>query len=90
MVDSNSLTGTIPNETVNLISLQHLWLERNNFSGHLMPLSELLELKVLHVHDNHFSGSVESICPLFRLELIEFQADCGTINGSCMSHIDCY
>ena len=77
MVDSNGLTGTIPSEMLHLrTSLEEVWLERNNFAGHLDSLATLSNLKILHVHDNNFFGSIETICPLFQLKLLEFEADC--------------
>lgn len=54
---SNSLNGKLPSDIPSLPSLQHLYLQQNNFSG-VFPALLSLQLNVLDLSFNSFTGSI--------------------------------
>lgn len=58
-VSSNRLTGYIPHELGNCISLQRLDLSKNLFTGNLPDeLGRLVNLELLKLSDNKFNGKI--------------------------------
>ncbi|KAM1055518.1 hypothetical protein FF1_029054 [Malus domestica] len=54
---SNLLRGDLPSDITSLPSLQYLYLQRNNFSGHI-PTSFSPQLNVLDLSFNSFTGNI--------------------------------
>ena len=71
-VDSNSLTGPLPDSLYSMSALEQLSVSGNNFSGQLsMELSKLSSLKTLVIFGNHFSGKLPNVFGnLTKLELL--------------------
>ncbi len=58
-LNTNQLSGNIPSELGNLISLNTLWLFGNKLSGSIPPeLGNLANLQILHLWSNKLSGSI--------------------------------
>ncbi|XP_010515061.1 PREDICTED: probable LRR receptor-like serine/threonine-protein kinase At3g47570 [Camelina sativa] len=69
-LDTNFITGSIPHEIGNLVSLQSLWLEKNLLSGPLpTSLGKLLGLMKLSLYSNRISKHIPPyVGNLSRLE----------------------
>ncbi|KAG0496952.1 hypothetical protein HPP92_001643 [Vanilla planifolia] len=64
---SNELTGTLPSDVASLPSLRFLFLQHNNFSGHV-PSSLSSSLNTIDLSSNGFSGEIPAgISNLSRL-----------------------
>ncbi|KAK9265761.1 hypothetical protein L1049_003379 [Liquidambar formosana] len=69
-IDSNSLTGLLPDSLFSMSSLEQLSISGNNFSGQLSEkLSKLTSLKTLVIFGNRFLGRLPNVFGnLTRLE----------------------
>ncbi|KAF5202951.1 Leucine-rich repeat family protein /protein kinase family protein-like, partial [Thalictrum thalictroides] len=57
--DFNYLSGAIPSEFGNMVSIQKISITSNNFTGPLPEtLAKLTTLKDFRISDNHFSGNI--------------------------------
>ncbi|RAL43359.1 hypothetical protein DM860_012500 [Cuscuta australis] len=57
---ANFLNGSLPSDLASLPSLQYLFLQNNNFSGHI-PTTFSHQLNVLDLSNNSFSGVVPAV-----------------------------
>ena len=56
---NNALTGSLPKEIQNLVTLEQLWINSNEIKGTLPNVFEsLIELQVLEISRNGFSGLI--------------------------------
>ncbi|CAI8598127.1 unnamed protein product [Vicia faba] len=53
-----NLTGEIPPELNNMEVLEELWLDGNSLAGKLPDLSNLINLKIVHLENNKLDGSL--------------------------------
>ncbi|KAI3854207.1 hypothetical protein MKW98_024630 [Papaver atlanticum] len=86
-IDSNSLSGHLPDTLYWISSLEHFSISNNNFSGQLSKkLSKLSNLKTLTISGNRFSGSFPDVFGnLSRLE--ELIAHTNIFSGSLPSSL---
>jgi len=70
-LSDNQFTGSI-NDVTNMISMTHLYLSQNLFSGLIPPeLSQLTNLELLSLFDNRFTGYIPlELSQLTRLETL--------------------
>ncbi|XP_045814075.1 probable LRR receptor-like serine/threonine-protein kinase At1g67720 [Trifolium pratense] len=55
-----NLTGEIPRELSNMDALEELWLDGNLLTGQLPDMSNLINLKIVHLENNKLTGSLPS------------------------------
>ena len=72
-LDSNGLTGRIPDELAGLHHLRRLWLQRNELSGPIPPrLGELSRLRALVLFRNTLTGPIpDELGSLVNLEYLQ-------------------
>lgn len=76
---SNLLSGSLPSDITSLPMLQHLYVQRNNFSGDI-PASFPLQLIVLDLSYNSFTGNIpQMIRNLTQLTALNLQNN--TLSG---------
>ncbi|KAI5406222.1 probable LRR receptor-like serine/threonine-protein kinase At1g67720 isoform X2 [Lathyrus oleraceus] len=51
-----NVTGEIPQELNNMDTLEELWLDGNSLTGKLPDLSNLINLKIVHLENNKLNG----------------------------------
>lgn len=70
---SNYLIGNLPSDILSIPSLQALYLQHNNFTGHV-PLSLSSHLTAMDLSFNSFSGNIPStLGSLTKLTLLDLQ-----------------
>lgn len=55
-LSGRNLTGEIPRELNNMEALTELWLDRNLLTGQLPDMSNLINLKIVHLENNKLTG----------------------------------
>ncbi|AES72102.1 putative protein kinase RLK-Pelle-LRR-I-1 family [Medicago truncatula] len=55
-LSGRNLTGEIPRELNNMEALTELWLDRNLLTGQLPDMSNLINLKIMHLENNKLTG----------------------------------
>lgn len=60
LLSRQNLKGQIPTELNNMEELSELWLDGNSLSGPLPDMSNLINLKIVHLENNKLSGSLPS------------------------------
>ncbi|KAL7135266.1 hypothetical protein ABFS83_11G082200 [Erythranthe nasuta] len=55
-----NVTGEIPREVNSMGRLTELWLDGNSFIGTIPNMSDLVNLKILHLENNQLTGSLPS------------------------------
>jgi len=85
-LNSNFLTGTIPEAIGNLASLRFLQLYDNRFEGTIpATIGELNNLRTISLHHNNLTGAVpEEICLLVDSNFT-LSVDCLEVNCGCCS-----
>ncbi|EYU26052.1 hypothetical protein MIMGU_mgv1a020891mg, partial [Erythranthe guttata] len=58
--DGKKVTGEIPREVNSMGRLTELWLDGNSFIGTIPDMSDLVNLKILHLENNQLTGSLPS------------------------------
>ncbi|XP_074274339.1 putative LRR receptor-like serine/threonine-protein kinase At1g67720 isoform X2 [Silene latifolia] len=53
-----NLTGALPSEIQNMDALTELWLDGNSLSGPIPDISNLINLKIVHIENNKLNGSL--------------------------------
>jgi hypothetical protein len=77
-LDSNALTGSIPEAIGSLSNIEHLVLKGNQLTGSLpSSMSHLNQLNFILLDDNSFVGNADIICNNDKLDLAYFVSDCG-------------
>lgn len=59
-LSQRNLTGVIPPEIQNMDALTELWLDGNILTGPIPDISNLVNLKILHIENNKLNGSLPS------------------------------
>ncbi|KAL6569207.1 hypothetical protein OROHE_003488 [Orobanche hederae] len=59
-LSGKNLTGEIPQELQNMEALEELWLNGNSLNGTIPDMSDLTNLKILHLEDNQLTGPLPS------------------------------
>nr|XP_024933862.2 probable LRR receptor-like serine/threonine-protein kinase At1g67720 isoform X2 [Ziziphus jujuba var. spinosa] len=59
-LSGKDVKGAIPSEINNLDSLTELWLDGNSITGPLPDMSNLINLKILHLENNRLTGFLPS------------------------------
>ncbi|KAL7135005.1 hypothetical protein ABFS83_11G063900 [Erythranthe nasuta] len=59
-LSGKNVTGGIPREVNSMDGLTELWLDGNSFIGTIPDLSDLVNLKILHLENNQLTGSLPS------------------------------
>ncbi|TXG56134.1 hypothetical protein EZV62_017447 [Acer yangbiense] len=57
-LSGKNVKGQIPSELKNMQALTELWLDDNSLIGPLPNMSNLINLKILHIGNNSFSGEI--------------------------------
>ncbi|XP_065874435.1 probable LRR receptor-like serine/threonine-protein kinase At1g67720 isoform X3 [Euphorbia lathyris] len=57
-LSGKNLNGNIPPETNSMDKLEELWLDGNFLTGSLPDISNLVNLKIVHLENNNLSGSL--------------------------------
>ncbi|MDX1477846.1 MAG: T9SS type A sorting domain-containing protein [Saprospiraceae bacterium] len=61
LLGSNDLEGQIPPEINTLVNLRNLTFERNNFSGVMPSIANLVNLSEVHMRENNLEGNWQDI-----------------------------
>ncbi|MDX1407198.1 MAG: T9SS type A sorting domain-containing protein [Saprospiraceae bacterium] len=61
LLGSNDLEGPVPPEINTLVNLRNLTFERNNFSGVMPSIANLVNLSEVHIRENNLEGNWEEI-----------------------------
>ncbi|KAI9169736.1 hypothetical protein LWI28_016940 [Acer negundo] len=59
-LSGKNIKGEIPSELKNMEALTELWLDGNSLTGPLPDLSNLINLKIVHLENNDLTGSLPS------------------------------
>lgn len=59
-LSGKNVKGEIPVELKNMQDLTELWLDGNNLTGQFPDISNLINLKILHLENNKFTGALPS------------------------------
>uniref|UniRef100_A0A2N9IAH2 Protein kinase domain-containing protein n=1 Tax=Fagus sylvatica TaxID=28930 RepID=A0A2N9IAH2_FAGSY len=92
-----NVTGEIPSELNNMEALIELWLDGNSLTGPLPDISNLINLKILHLENNKLTGSLPSyLGSLPSLQELYIQNNSftgeipsGLFNGKVIFHMFC-
>ncbi|KAK4597780.1 hypothetical protein RGQ29_015341 [Quercus rubra] len=94
LLSRKSVTGEIPSELNNMEALTELWLDGNSLVGPLPDISNLINLKIVHIENNRLNGSLPSyLSSLPSLQELYIQNNSftgeipsGLINGKIIFH----
>ncbi|KAK1577816.1 hypothetical protein Q3G72_025094 [Acer saccharum] len=59
-LSGKNIKGEIPSELKNMDALTELWLDGNSLTGPLPDMSNLINLKIVHLENNNLTGSLPS------------------------------
>ncbi|KAL2547160.1 putative LRR receptor-like serine/threonine-protein kinase [Forsythia ovata] len=60
VLSGKNVSGEIPSELKNMEELTELWLDGNSFDGSIPDMSNLVNLKILHLENNKLTGHLPS------------------------------
>ncbi|PIN09538.1 Serine/threonine protein kinase [Handroanthus impetiginosus] len=60
LLSGKNVKGEIPRELKNMEGLTELWLDGNSFNGTIPDMSDLVNLKILHLENNKLTGPLPS------------------------------
>ncbi|KAI9125733.1 hypothetical protein K1719_003151 [Acacia pycnantha] len=83
-----NVTGTIPSDIKNMEELTELWLDGNLITGSLPDMSNLINLKIVHLENNQLSGPLPSYLgsmPSLEALFIENNSFIGEIPAGLLS-----
>ncbi|KAL3819322.1 hypothetical protein ACJIZ3_005227 [Penstemon smallii] len=60
LLSGKNVNGEIPRELRNMEGLTELWLDGNSLYGTIPDMSNLVNLKILHLENNNLNGSIPS------------------------------
>ncbi|XP_075658369.1 putative LRR receptor-like serine/threonine-protein kinase At1g67720 isoform X1 [Castanea sativa] len=94
LLSRKNVIGEIPSELNNMEALTELWLDGNSLEGPLPDISNLINLKIVHIENNRLNGSVPSyLSSLPSLQELYIQNNSftgeipsGLLNGKIIFH----